>query len=30
MLVDLRIPKVNGFEIYNEIRKNDIKVKVCL
>jgi DNA-binding response OmpR family regulator len=29
MLVDIRMPKVNGFEIYNEIRKNDIKVKVC-
>ena len=29
MLVDIRMPKVNGFKIYNEIRKNDIKVKVC-
>ena len=29
MLVDIRMPKLNGFEIYNEIRKNDIIVKVC-
>ncbi len=29
MLVDIRMPKVNGFEFYREVRKNDIKVKVC-
>ncbi len=29
MLVDIRMPKVNGFEFYQEVRKNDIKVKVC-
>ena len=30
MLVDIRMPKVNGFEFYHGVRKNDIKVKVCL
>jgi two-component SAPR family response regulator len=29
MLVDIRMPKVNGFEFYHGVRKNDIKVKVC-
>jgi DNA-binding response OmpR family regulator len=29
MLVDIRMPKVNGFEFYQAVRKNDIKVKVC-
>ena len=29
MLVDIRMPKVNGFEFYQGVRKNDIKVKVC-
>jgi DNA-binding response OmpR family regulator len=29
MLVDIRMPKLNGFEFYQEVRKNDIKVKVC-
>jgi DNA-binding response OmpR family regulator len=29
MLIDIRMPKMNGFEFYHEIRKNDIKVKVC-
>lgn len=29
MLVDIRMPKVNGFEFYHAVRKNDIKVKVC-
>jgi two-component system, OmpR family, response regulator ChvI len=28
-LVDIRMPKVNGFEFYQGVRKNDIKVKVC-
>ena len=28
MLVDIRMPKLNGFEFYHQIRKNDIKVKV--
>jgi DNA-binding response OmpR family regulator len=29
MLIDIRMPKLNGFEFYQEVRKNDIKVKVC-
>ncbi len=28
MLVDIRMPKVNGFEFYHGVRKNDIKVNV--
>jgi CheY-like chemotaxis protein len=26
---DIMMPKMNGFEFYHEIRKNDIKAKVC-
>lgn len=29
MLVDIRMSKLNGFEFYQEVRKNDIKVRVC-
>jgi two-component system catabolic regulation response regulator CreB/two-component system response regulator ChvI len=29
-LIDYRMPKMNGFELYNEMRKIDNKVKVCL
>ena len=29
MLVDIRMPKLNGFEFYHEVRKSDIRVKVC-
>src|SRR5919198_4883517 len=28
-LIDFRMPKMNGFELYNEIRKIDDRVKVC-
>jgi two-component system, OmpR family, response regulator ChvI len=28
-LLDVNMPKMNGFELYNEIRKIDDKVKVC-
>jgi DNA-binding response OmpR family regulator len=28
-LLDIKIPKMNGFELYKEIRKIDDKVKVC-
>ena len=29
ILVDIRMPKMDGFELYSEIRKLDSKVKVC-
>jgi DNA-binding response OmpR family regulator len=28
-LIDIRIPEMNGFELYNEIKKIDDQVKVC-
>ena len=28
-LIDIKMPKMNGFELYNEIRKIDDKVPVC-
>jgi DNA-binding response OmpR family regulator len=28
-LLDIKMPKMGGFELYNEIRKEDDKVKVC-
>ncbi|MGB6626598.1 MAG: response regulator [Nitrososphaeraceae archaeon] len=28
-LLDIKMPKMNGFELYKEIRKLDDKVKVC-
>lgn len=30
MLIDIRMPKMNGFELYREIKKkNDSKAKIC-
>ena len=29
LLVDVRMPKMNGFELYQEIEKVDKKTKVC-
>jgi two-component system, OmpR family, response regulator ChvI len=29
-LIDFKMPKMNGFELYNEMRKIDNRVKVCL
>lgn len=29
VLIDHKMPKMNGFELYKEIRKTDDKVKVC-
>ena len=29
VLIDYKLPKMNGFELYKEIRKIDDKVKVC-
>jgi DNA-binding response OmpR family regulator len=28
-LLDIKMPKMNGFELYNEMRKVNDKVKVC-
>jgi DNA-binding response OmpR family regulator len=29
MLLDIRMPKLNGFELYREIKKKDDKAKIC-
>jgi len=29
LILDIRMKKMNGFELYDEIRKIDDKVKVC-
>jgi DNA-binding response OmpR family regulator len=29
LIFDIRMPKVNGFQLYREIRKKDGKAKVC-
>src|SRR4029079_9603843 len=29
MIIDIRMPKLNGFDLYREVRKKDAKVKVC-
>ena len=29
LLIDVKMPKMNGFELYQEIEKMDNKVKVC-
>ena len=29
LLLDIRMPKMNGFELYEKIKKLDNKVKVC-
>ena len=29
LIVDFKMPKMNGFDLYSEIRKLDDKVKVC-
>lgn len=28
-LIDIRMPKMNGFELFREIRKKDSQIKVC-
>jgi two-component system, OmpR family, response regulator ChvI len=28
-LIDIKMPKMNGFELYNEMRKINDKIKVC-
>jgi two-component system, OmpR family, response regulator ChvI len=29
LILDIKIPKMNGFELYREIKKIDNKIKVC-
>jgi DNA-binding response OmpR family regulator len=29
MIIDIRMPKINGFDLYRELKKRDGKVKVC-
>jgi DNA-binding response OmpR family regulator len=29
MIIDIRMPKINGFDLYREVRKKDANVKVC-
>lgn len=29
LLIDIRMPTINGFQLYKEIRKRDPKVKAC-
>jgi DNA-binding response OmpR family regulator len=29
LILDIRMPKMDGYELYDKIRKNDDKVKVC-
>lgn len=29
MIIDIRMPKLNGFDFYREIRKKDNSIKVC-
>ena len=29
MIIDIRMPNINGFDLYRELRKKDSTVKVC-
>ena len=29
MIIDIRMPKINGFEFYREIKRKDDKIKAC-
>jgi DNA-binding response OmpR family regulator len=29
MIIDIRMPKINGFDLYRELKKRDSNVKVC-
>jgi two-component system, OmpR family, response regulator ChvI len=29
LIVDFKMPKINGFDLYNEIKKIDDKIKIC-
>lgn len=29
MIIDIRMPRINGFELYRQVKKRDTSVKVC-
>ena len=29
IILDIQMPDINGFQLYREIRKRDIKAKIC-
>jgi two-component system, OmpR family, response regulator ChvI len=29
MIIDIRMPKINGFDLYRQLKKRDTSVKVC-
>jgi len=29
MIIDIRMPKLNGFDLYRELKKKDSSIKVC-
>jgi DNA-binding response OmpR family regulator len=29
MIIDIRMPRINGFDLYRQLKKRDISVKVC-
>src|SRR3712207_830491 len=29
MVIDIRMPRINGFDLYRQVKKRDIGVKVC-
>ena len=29
MIIDIRMPRINGFDLYRQVKKRDIGVKVC-
>jgi two-component system catabolic regulation response regulator CreB/two-component system response regulator ChvI len=30
MVLDIKMPRVNGFELYNKIKEHDSSIKVCI
>jgi len=29
MIIDIRMPRINGFNLYRQLKKRDTRVKVC-
>ena len=29
MIIDIRMPRINGFDLYRQLKKRDTSVKVC-